>query len=184
MYYRPSSEDDEEYNEHAQPNDDWMGKMVQAWEKASEDVDPSVRRVVFRIGLVLGLGGGTLQSMYWPFFFGLGGVMGSGRQWMPWIHMDDMVGMMCHAMENENVTGAFNGTAPNPVTNYEFTKTMGRVMHRPTLVPVPGFVLRWTLGERSGLLVLGSRVVPHRVLESGYTFKFSRLEEAMRDLLD
>lgn len=154
-----------------------------AWEAEAcraEDFGAAVARV--RIGLVLHPEGGGLQQMLTPFRFGIGGPMGSGKQWWSWIHRHDLVRLFAFLVENE-ATGAFNGTAPNPLTQRDFARVLGRVMRRPSFMPTPGFALKLALGDMAELLTKGQRVMPKRTQEAGFTFEFPELEAALRDLL-
>jgi uncharacterized protein (TIGR01777 family) len=118
-----------------------------------------------------------------PFKLGLGGPLGSGKQWLSWIHLQDQVNLYIHAAENHKVQGVLNGTAPNPVNMKQFTKTLGRVLHRPAIAPVPGIALKVLLGEMSSLLLEGQRVLPQKAIAQGYAFQFPTLEGAFKDLL-
>ena len=132
----------------------------------------------------MGKSGGTFANLKWPFMFGLGGTIGSGRQLMPWVHLDDTVGIYEHAIENETVHGILNAIAPGIVTNYELTKALGRAMHRPTVFGVPSFVIRMMLHrERAMMLLEGTNVVPRRTIESGYEFKYPDIESATAELV-
>jgi uncharacterized protein (TIGR01777 family) len=120
--------------------------------------------------------------MYFPFWFGLGGRIGSGKQWLPWIHAGDAAGIFAHAIEKEHVSGILNGTAPNPVTNAEFTAAFGKAMWRPTFLPVPEFTLNMIYGpERAKVLLQGQKVLPKRTLESGYKFTFPEITAACEE---
>jgi uncharacterized protein (TIGR01777 family) len=136
-----------------------------------------------RIGIVLGHGGGALEKMLPPFRMGLGGPIGSGRQWLSWIHLDDVVGAAMFLLERSDLTGAFNFTAPHPVTMHEFARTLAKVLGRPALVRVPGFALRLALGEMADSVLQGSRVLPRRLLQAGYTFRYPELETALKEVL-
>jgi hypothetical protein len=136
-----------------------------------------------RIGLVLGLGGGLLEQVLPPFKIGIGGKLGSGNQWMSWIHVDDVIGIVMHALENEEVEGALNATAPKPVRNIEFTKILGSVLRKPTIIPVPTFGLKIMMGEFANFVVLSQNVLPEKTQTSGYEFRFETLESALKDLL-
>ncbi len=141
------------------------------------------RTVILRISIVLDPDGGALEKMLPAFRFGLGGPLGSGRQPLPWIHIKDMVGMILWALDNPAVEGVFNACVPEPVTQKEFARTLGQVLHRPAFLPLPGFILRLLFGEGASVLLTGQRMIPKRALEMGYRFKYPRLEEALRDLL-
>jgi uncharacterized protein (TIGR01777 family) len=143
-----------------------------------------LRVAMIRIGIVLGPGGGALAKMLTPFKLGIGSPLGSGRQYMPWVHIDDLVEMLLFAAREPGVQGPLNGVAPVPVTNREFTKTLGKALGRPTFMPsVPGFVLTTMLGEFAQVLLASQRVVPRAALGLGFSFKYPELEPALRDVL-
>jgi len=187
-YYPTSVEEkltfDENYEGESAKN--FSGFLVSEWEKAIFDGKgkDSLRRVAIRTGIVLGKDGGALKSMLLPFKLGLGGKMGSGKQYWPWIHIDDITGIFQHAMEKEDVEGILNGTSPHYVTNEEFTKILAKVLHRPAIIPIPQFALQLLFRERAFLLSEGHVIVPNRTLESGYKFKFDRLEDALQNLVE
>ncbi len=141
-----------------------------------------VRVVALRIGVVLGPDGGALARMLPPFRLGLGGRLGGGRQWMSWIHAEDLVGLVCHAIEGD-LRGAVNATAPNPVRNSEFTAALARALHRPGLFPVPEFALKLLFGEMSEVLLGSQRVTPRAAEASGFRFRFPEVFSALKDLL-
>jgi uncharacterized protein (TIGR01777 family) len=179
---------DELLNERSTPapDDDFLADVCVQWEAATRPaVDAGVRVVTVRSGIILGAGGGVLTRMLTPFRLGLGGRIGSGRQWMSWIALDDEIRAMLHALDTETLQGPVNLTAPNPVTNAEFTKTLGRVLHRPTLLPTPVPALDALYGRElvRGLLVSGQRVEPRALEESGFAFGAPKLEDALRAAL-
>ena len=166
------------------PGDDFLAGLCADWEEARQPaIDAGVPTATVRIGVVQGRGGGALQKMLLPFRLGVGGAVGDGRQWVSWIHLDDLLGMFAWLLKNERARGIFNGTAPHPVSNRELSKVLGRVLHRPAVLPVPGFVLRIALGEVAGLLLDGQHVTPGRALAEGFSFRFPEIEPAFRDLL-
>lgn len=174
----------EEVSEDAPAGDDFLAILCRDWEKASERVSAvGVRRAVIRSGLVLSSSGGVLPRMALPFRLFLGGPAGSGRQWIPWIHIADEAAAIRFLLENGRAEGAFNLTAPQPVTNREFSRSLGEVLHRPSLLPAPAFALRGVLGEMADLVLTGQRAVPRRLLELGFRFRFPELEPALEDLL-
>ncbi len=182
-YY--GSRGDEILDENAEPGDDFLAEVCQAWEaEAVKAREAGIRVALIRVGIVLGRGGGALSKMLGPFRWGVGGRLGNGRQWMSWIHIDDLVKMILMAVERDALSGPINGTAPNPVTNREFTKTLGRVLWRPTIFPVPGFMLRLMLGQFANVLLGSQRVIPKAALDAGFQFQFPDLEAALRDVLD
>ncbi len=162
----------------------FLAELGKAWEAAAQLVhEHGVRLCCMRIGVVLGAGGGALERMLTPFKLGVGGPLGSGRQWLSWIHIDDVVGAAAFLLERDDLAGAFNFTAPEPVTMHEFARTLGRVLLRPAVVRAPAFALRLLLGEMAEFLLQGSRVLPKRLLEAGYKFQYPNLEAALRQLL-
>ena len=177
-------EDDVVLDEDAAAGDDFLAQVVVQWEAASEPVaSMGVRRAIARTGLVLSTTGGSLPPTLLPFKFFLGGPLGSGRQWWPWIHIRDEVRALAFLIAEPRAAGPFNLTAPNPVTNREFARTLGRVMNRPAFIPTPAALLRLALGEMADLLLKGQRAVPKRLLELGFEFEYPELEGALRDLL-
>jgi uncharacterized protein len=176
---------DEVLKEDSPRGKDFLAGVCQAWEAAS---DPAARigvRVVrHRFGVILSPNGGALAKMLLPFKLGLGGRIGDGRQSMSWITIDDVVGAIDHALATKLLRGPVNTVGPNPVTNAEFTATLGRVLHRPTIFPMPAFAARLAFGEMADALLLSSqRVVPERLMTSGYRFRYPDLEAALRHLL-
>jgi len=167
------------------PADGFLGRLSAEWEKAAEPAASAGIRVVHpRIGVVLSPAGGALGKMLLPFKAGLGGVLGSGAQYMSWIAMDDLVGVIHHLLDRSDLAGPVNATAPEPVTNAVFTKTLGRVLRRPTVAPAPAFALRLAFGEMAdATLLTGARVRPSLLLATGYRFRFPDLEGALRHVL-
>jgi len=164
----------------------FLAEVCQAWETATAPASEAGARVVhLRIGLVLSDHGGALAKMLTPFKLGLGGPLGDGKMWMSWIHLDDLVRAIAHILATPDLKGPVNGFAPNPVTNGEFTKTLGRVLRRPAILPVPAPALRIALGEMADALLLSSlRGTPNALLQSGFAFEHPELEPALRALLD
>lgn len=176
---------DEALTESSPPGEGFLPEVCQAWEAACEAArERGIRVVNLRIGVVLSPQGGALAKMLLPFKMGLGGKIGSGNQYWSWIALDDVVGAIHHALMNADLNGPVNATSPNPATNTEFTKTLGKVLSRPTLFPMPKFAARLALGEMADDLLLASaRVLPERLEQTGYEFRFPQLEEALRHLL-
>ena len=175
---------DESFTEESPAGTDYLAEVCQEWEAESHKAtEYGIRVVSVRIGLVLGLGGGLLDQVLMPFKIGFGGKLGSGNQWMSWIHIDDVVGIIIHALENEGVSGALNATAPAPVRNIEFTETLGKVLNRPTIFPVPTFGLKLIMGEFADFVVLSQNVLPEKTKASGYEFNFPMLKSALENLL-
>ncbi|MGH9901073.1 MAG: TIGR01777 family oxidoreductase, partial [Pyrinomonadaceae bacterium] len=164
---------------------DFLSEVCREWEAAAEPARAAGIRIVhLRIGVVLSAEGGALAKMLTPFRMGAGGRVGSGRQYMSWIALDDVVGVIRRALEDESISGPVNTVAPRPVTNDEFTKTLGRVLGRPTLFPVPAFAVKLAFGEMGEALLLSSaRVEPQRLREMGYEFAYPELEGALRHVL-
>ena len=175
---------DEVLTEESPSGDGFLAEVVREWEAASRPAEEAGIRVVrLRFGIVLSPAGGALRTMLRPFRLGVGGSLGSGRQWMSWVAIDDVVGAIHHALFTQALAGAANAVAPNPVTNAEFTKTLGHVLHRPALLPVPAPALRLVLGEFSQETLASARVTPERLRESGYEFRFPDIEPALRHVL-
>ena len=166
------------------PGGDFLGRLCRDWEAARQPaIDAGVRTATVRTGVVQGLGGGALQKMLLPFKLGVGGPLGDGRQWVSWIHMEDLLAMLAWLLENENTHGEYNGTAPNPVSNRDLSKALGRVLSRPAIMSLPGFVLRMALGDVAELVLDGQHVTPGRALAEGFSFQFPDIEPALRKLL-
>jgi hypothetical protein len=170
------------FTEASAPGSDFLARVCLRWEEAANHASELGMRVAHvRTGIVLGKDGGALAKMLPPFSLGAGGVIGSGKQWMSWVHIDDTVGIYLAALEG--ASGALNATAPAPSTNAEFTRALGNALHRPTFLPTPIFALRAMLGEGADLLIQGQRVLPARTQELGYRFKFDTLDAALADIL-
>jgi uncharacterized protein (TIGR01777 family) len=172
---------DEPLSEAAPPGSDFLASLCRAWEERALEATAATRVVLLRTGLVLARHGGALRQMALPFQFGIGGRVGTGRQYMSWIHIDDWVGLVRLAAIEASLSGPLNLTAPTPVTNAEFAKALGHAMHRPAVMPAPGFAIRLILGEMGDALILGGqRVVPRRAQELGYRFRYPTLDAALR----
>lgn len=171
--------------ERSSPGQGFLSEVCKDWEAAAQPaVKKGIRVVQNRLGMILSPAGGALAKMLPPFRMGAGGIIGSGRQYVSWIALDDVVGVIHHALLSDKLEGPVNTASPQPVTNREFTKTLGRVLGRPTLFPMPEFAARLAFGEMADELLLAStRVEPARLLTSGYTFRFPELERALRYLL-
>jgi uncharacterized protein (TIGR01777 family) len=172
---------DEPVDETEPAADDFLAQVVKDWEgeaRAAEEL--GLRVALTRTGVVLSESGGALGKMITPFKLGVGGPVAGGRQYVPWIHIDDVVGAMVCAIEEDRVRGPVNLTAPEPATNHELSKALGRVLRRPALLPVPGFALKLMYGEMSSIVTTGARVVPARLAEIGYRFRRPDLEDALR----
>jgi uncharacterized protein (TIGR01777 family) len=164
--------------------DEFSARLCRAWESEALQAEAlGVRTCLLRIGIVLERDGGSLQQMLLPFRIGLGGVMGSGEQWMSWIHRDDLVGMILWLIDTPQAQGAYNGTAPEPVRHRHFVRTLARTLRRPAFVPLPAAALRLLLGEMAGLVLEGQRVLPKRALRGGYAFRYPDLPSALAAIL-
>jgi len=162
--------------------DDFMGKVCRDWEHEALEATVSTRVVIFRTGVVLGRNGGALKKMYTPFKLGLGGIIGSGKQAFSWIHVTDLINAFLYTIENENLSGIVNAVAPEPTTNYHFTKTFGKILIQPTITMVPEFALKLIYGEGSRALTAGQNVLPEKLLKAGFIFRFPTIEKALLDL--
>ena len=166
------------------PATDFGGQLCSAWESVAQTADAfGVRVCLLRTGLVLDSAGGLLGRMLLPFKLGLAARLGDGKQWMSWIHVDDYVAIVLLLLENQQATGAYNMTAPKPVTNSEFTQTLAQVLHRPALFVAPAFLLKLLLGEMSVLLLGGQRALPTKLQALGYDFTYANLDAALKSLL-
>jgi uncharacterized protein len=175
---------DEVLEESAPPGEGFLAEVCVAWEREADAAAAHGLRVVkVRTGVVLDAHGGALGRMLPPFRAGIGGPVAGGRQYLPWIHADDLAGLYLAALDAERWSGAVNGSTPEPVTNRDFARALGRVLHRPALAPVPGAALRLLYGEMAGIVTGGQRAVPRRALELGYAFRHRDLEAALRDAL-
>lgn len=175
---------EEELTESSPPGTGFPAELAVRWEQAAEEArDTGVRVVKLRIGIVLGEGGGALEKMLLPFRFFVGGPFGSGRQWFPWVHLDDVTGLTLHALQDERVDGALNVVAPGTVRLGAFCQSLGKVLKRPSWLPVPGFALRLVAGELGETMLWSQKVVPQVALQTGYTFRYPEVEEALRAVL-
>jgi len=176
---------DEPLSETSAPGNDFLSQVCVEWEKATVlAAEKGIRVVNTRFGIILSPDGGALAKMLTPFRMGVGGKIGSGKQWMSWIALEDVVEGLKYALTNESLRGPVNFVAPNPVTNAEFTKTLGRVLSRPTLFPVPAFAARIAFGEMADALLLSSqRVAPTRLKEADYRFSYPELKQALSHVL-
>jgi uncharacterized protein (TIGR01777 family) len=175
---------DERLDEDAAPGDDFLAQVCVGWEReARAAVEHGVRVVNVRTGVVLSKSGGALAKMLPPFRLGVGGPVAGGRQYLPWIHIDDLVGIYLAAVDNEDWTGPVNAAAPEPVTNAEFSKALGRALHRPAIAPVPALAIRLLYGDMAEIVTEGQRAIPARALQLGYTYAHPDLDEALADAL-
>ncbi len=176
---------DELVDETSEPGSGFLVDVCKQWEAATAlAVDAGIRVVNVRFGVVLSAAGGALRKMLFPFKMGLGGPVGSGRQYMSWVSIDDVVEIIRYVIENDSLHGPVNVVSPNPVSNRQFTKTLGAVLHRPTIFPMPAFAARLAFGEMANeLLLAGTRVAPKKLIDSGYKFRHPELAEALEHLL-
>jgi uncharacterized protein (TIGR01777 family) len=181
-YY--GARDDTPLDENAAPGDDFLAGVVKEWEAEANAAGALGLRVALaRTGVVLAGDAGALAKMLPPFKLGVGGPVAGGRQWVPWIHLDDNVGALVHLVTDERAEGPANLTAPAPATNAELSKALGRVLHRPALLPVPALALKVLYGEMASIVLTGARAVPKRLEALGYAFVHPELEPALRDVL-
>ena len=163
---------------------DFASQLCAAWEDTAQQAEAlGIRVVLLRTGLVLAAEGGFLSRLLPPFRLGLGGRIGSGRQWMPWIHLQDQIALIDFLLQQDQARGPYNACAPQPVRNADFALALGRVLRRPAWLPLPAWLLRLGLGELSGLLLGGQRALPSRLTAAGFTFRFTELDAALNDLL-
>jgi hypothetical protein len=181
-YYGPRGS--EPVDEETPPGEDFLARTCVAWEQAALTAAALGMRVaLIRTGVVLDGEGGALEKMLPPFKLGVGGPIAGGRQFLPWIHAEDVVGIYRSAIEDERWSGPANATAPTPVCNRDFSRALGRALHRPALLPVPGLAIRALYGEMSGIVTTGARVLPARPLMLGYSYRHGELDEALRAVL-
>jgi uncharacterized protein len=174
---------DEPLDESAPAGSDFLAEVVIAWEYEAHQADANLRVALTRTGVVLSPSGGALAKML-PFFkLGIGGPVAGGHQYVPWIHLDDVVGALLCAVDNAAASGPVNVTAPNPATNAQLSTALGRVLHRPAVLPVPGFALQLLYGEMAEMVTTGQRARPAELQQLGYQFAHPELEEALRDVL-
>lgn len=173
---------DEQIDESSTAGTGFLTEVTRRWEELARSAEPVARVVVPRFGVVLAANGGALAKLLLPFRLGAGGPMGSGRQWMSWIDREDALRMIEWAIDHDASRGVYNATAPTPVTNREFARTLGRVLHRPSILPTPAFALRLALGAEMAneMLLTGARVLPKRATEEGFEFAHPQLDEALK----
>lgn len=180
-YYGPCQ--NEEKHETAPHGTDFLATVCQAWEEEALQARGKARVLLMRIGIVLGKDNGALAKMLPAFRLGIGGKLGHGQQWFPWIHQDDLASAILFCMENKALAGPVNLNAPTPVHNSEFTATLGRVLHRPTFLVVPAFAVRLVLGELSSVVLEGCKMMPGMLAANGFSFRFPTLQPALEDIL-
>lgn len=176
---------DDIIDETGEGDDSFSSELCQKWEAVALKAEElGIRTCLLRTGIVLGKGGGALSKMLLPFKWCLGGRIGQGTQWMPWIHIDDLIGVIMYCIHHDDVSGAVNGTSPNPVTNEVFTKALGKELKRPTIFPMPEIMVKLLMGQMGEeLLLAGKQIVPTKVLDSGYSFEYKTLDEALIDIV-
>jgi uncharacterized protein (TIGR01777 family) len=174
---------DEPVDETSPPGRDWLADVVVRWEAQADTAKLGTRVVKVRTGIALDAEGGALAKMLPPFKAGVGGPIAGGKQYMPWIHLDDLVGIYLAAIDSPGFAGPINAAAPAPVTNKEFSHALGRALHRPAVAPVPGLAIKAMYGEMAQIVLKGVRMVPGRAAELGYEFAHPDLDEALRDTL-
>jgi uncharacterized protein len=180
-YYGPRG--DAPLDEQASPGDDFLAEVVVAWEREAAAAESAMRVVRTRTGVVLSPSGGALAKML-PFFkLGIGGPVAGGQQYVPWIHLDDVVGVLVHCLDSEEATGPVNLTAPEPVTNAELSRALGHALGRPAVLPVPGMAVKLLYGEMAEIVTTGQRAIPARLRELGYSFRHPGIELALKDVL-
>ena len=183
-YYGMYRDNATEFVEEDLPGTGFLADVCVAWERATEPAAAAgVRVAIVRVGVVVAGEGGVLPQLARPFRFFAGGVVGRGRQWMSWIHLDDIAGLFVHALDRPDAVGPINGTAPEPVTNWGFSHLLAKVLRRPCWMPIPPFALRLLMGEMSELATGGQRVIPTKAKALGYEFKYPLLEPALRQAL-
>lgn len=181
-YYGPNS--DAHLHEGSPNGNDFLARLCADWEDATLAAsNAGVRTAVIRTGVVLGQGGGALAKMLPPFKLGLGGPLGRGKQWVSWIHIDDLISLFLYILENPKAEGAFNGSAPQPVSMKELAQSLGKALHRPAVFPVPAPILRLALGEVADILLTGQYVEPRRATEAGFKFQFRDVDSALQNIV-
>ena len=177
---------DKELNENSEPGTGFLPEVCVEWENSTKSAENAgIRTVHIRTGIVLSKEGGALKKMLPPFLFGAGGILGDGKQFMSWISIKDEINAILFIINNQTITGAVNLTAPNPVNNYEFTKILGKVIKRPTIAPLPGFIARIMFGEMAdAILLTGNKVYTKKLIDAGFSFEHSTLDKALESVLN
>lgn len=176
---------DKDLDENSEPGTGFLPEVCVEWENSTKSAENAgIRTVHIRTGIVLSKEGGALKKMLPPFLFGAGGILGDGKQFMSWISIKDEINAILFIINNQTITGAVNLTAPNPVNNYEFTKILGKVIKRPTIAPLPGFIARIMFGEMAdAILLTGNKVYPKKLIDAGFSFEHSTLDKALESVL-
>jgi uncharacterized protein (TIGR01777 family) len=172
-----------QFDETSPPGQDYLAEVCKAWETSAQGVSSDTRLVILRFGIVLAEGGGVLGKMLPVFQTFMGGAIGSGNQWVSWIHREDLVQLIITAIDNDKMQGIYNATAPNPVTMQQLAQGLGEVIHRPSWLPVPSFVLETMLGEGAKIVLEGQQVLPQRTIAEGFTFQYPELKFALKSIL-
>lgn len=181
-YYGDAGE--QELAEDAKPADNFLADVCVQWEKEAQKAEEAgLRAVQIRTGVVLSPRDGALKKLLLPFALFVGGPLGNGRQWFPWIHADDIASMFVYAIDTSSMRGVYNGAAPQPLRMKEFAGALGKVMSRPAVFPVPEFILKLILGEGARVTLASQKVIPQRITEAGFKFRYPEIEEALRNLL-
>ena len=177
---------DKDLDENSEPGAGFLPEVCVEWENSTKSAENAgIRTVHIRTGIVLSKEGGALKKMLPPFLFGAGGILGDGKQFMSWISIKDEINAILFIINNQTITGAVNLTAPNPVNNYEFTKILGKVIKRPTIAPLPGFIARIMFGEMAdAILLTGNKVYPKKLIDAGFSFEHSTLDKALESVLN
>ncbi len=177
---------DKDLDENSEPGTGFLPEVCVEWENSTKSAENAgIRTVHIRTGIVLSKEGGALKKMLPPFLFGAGGILGDGKQFMSWISIKDEINAILFIINNQTITGAVNLTAPNPVNNYEFTKILGKVIKRPTIAPLPGFIARIMFGEMAdAILLTGNKVYPKKLIDAGFSFEHSTLDKALESVLN
>ena len=166
-------------DDHQTTNDNFLAKVCQDWEKVVDELKGDARKVIFRVGVVLGKNGGAMAKMILPFKMGVGGILGDGKQMMSWIHREDLANLYIESIFSKKFNGTYNAVAPDAVTNYDFTKALGRAVKRPTIFPVPEFALKTIFGEMSSVLLDGHNVHPKKLKDQGFEFTHPQIDRAL-----
>jgi hypothetical protein len=175
---------DEELAEDAPPGSDFLSRLARDWEaEALRAKEKDVRVIITRFGIILGKGGGALAQMTLPFRFFAGGPLGHGKQWIPWMHVEDLCRAELFLIEHDHINGPVNFTAPEPVRNVELSKAIGKALNRPAFMPAPSFMIKLVLGEFGSVILEGQRAIPKVLQDNGFSFKYPSIQEALRDLL-
>lgn len=174
---------DENLNENSSAGSGFLADVCQQWEKKLFSISHDCRCVALRTGVVLGSDGGALEKIISTFRYGFGGQIGTGKQWMSWIHISDLQNLIIYALENDNVHGPINATSPQPVTQKDFSKSLGNILRRPSFFRTPAFVLKMILGEMSGFILSSLKVFPEKALKYGFVFEYENIDDALRNLI-